>query len=67
MLAEMGKSGSIADETLKELTGQSFAQLIDEGMNVGEVLNLLNDYAIENDLSLKICLGHECWKCTLTD
>jgi len=57
MLAEMGKSGSVVDETLRELTGQGFAQLIDEGMNVGEVLNLLNDYAIENDLSLKDMFG----------
>lgn len=57
MLAEMGKSGSVVDETLRELTGKGFAQLIDEGMNVGEVLNLLNDYAIENDLSLKDMFG----------
>lgn len=57
MLGEMGKSGSVVDETLRELTGQGFAQLIDEGMNVGEVLNLLNDYAIENDLSLKDMFG----------
>ena len=57
MLAEMGKSGSVADKTLRELTGKGFAQLIDEGMNVGEVLNLLNDYAIENDLSLKDMFG----------
>ncbi len=57
MLGEMGKSGSVVDETLRELTGKGFAQLIDEGMNVGEVLNLLNDYAIENDLSLKDMFG----------
>src|SRR5699024_10389228 len=53
----MGKSGSVTDETLRELTGKGFKDLIDEGMNVGEVLNLLNDHAIENDLSLKDMFG----------
>lgn len=57
MLGEMGKSGSATDTTLRELTGKGFKDLIDEGMNVGEVLNLLNDHAIENDLSLKDMFG----------
>ncbi len=57
MLGELGKSGSKTDEALKELTGKSFAQLIGEGKNVGEVLGLIDEYAKSNELSLKDMFG----------
>ncbi len=57
MLAEMGKSGSKTDKTLRELTGKSFADLISEGKSVGDVLGIVNEHAKENDLSLKDMFG----------
>lgn len=55
---ELGKSGSIADETLKEVTGKTFKQLTDEGKNTGEVLQILDDAARKSNLSLKDMFGN---------
>lgn len=57
MLSELGKSGSVADETLRELTGKGFADLKKEGMATAEILKLLENYASENDKSLKDMFG----------
>lgn len=57
MLQELGKSGSITDKTLRELTGKGFAELKTEGKSTSEILNMLNDYAIANNLSLKDMFG----------
>ncbi len=57
MLAEMGKTGSKTDEALRKMTGKSFKQLVDEGMNVGEVLGLIDEHAKDNELSLKDMFG----------
>ena len=45
MLSELGKSGSITDETLRELTGKGFAQLKAEGTATTDILNLLDEAA----------------------
>lgn len=52
MLNELGKTGTDVDKTLREVSGKSFPQLMAEGKNLSDVLNLLNDYAIKNNLSL---------------
>lgn len=57
MLQELGKSGSITDNALRELTGKGFAELKTEGKSTSEILNLLNDYAKANNLSLKDMFG----------
>lgn len=53
MLSELGKSGSVADEALRELTGKGFADLKKEGKSTAEILNLLNDYAKKDGKTLK--------------
>ena len=45
MLSELGKSGSIADKTLRELTGKGFADLKKEGKATSEIIKLLDDDA----------------------
>lgn len=57
MLSELGKSGSIADKTLRELTGKGFADLKAEGKATSEIISMLNDEAIKNDKSLKDMFG----------
>ncbi len=57
MLSELTKSGSITDGVLKELTGNGFAKLKEEGWTTSDILNLLNDYAIKNNKSLKDLFG----------
>lgn len=57
MLSELGKSGSIADETLRELTGKGFAQLKSEGVPTADILKQLGDYAAQNGKTLKDMFG----------
>ena len=57
MLSELSKSGSIADITLRELTGKGFADLKKEGMSTTEILSLLNVEAQKNDKTLKDMFG----------
>lgn len=57
MLSELTKSGSITDGVLRELTGKGFADLKAEGWATTDILNLLNDYAIKNNKSLKDLFG----------
>lgn len=57
MLSELGKSGSIADKTLRELTGKGFAELKKEGRSTSDILKLLDDNAQKNDKSLKDMFG----------
>lgn len=51
MLNELGKGGTNVDKILREETGQSFAQLSEDGMSLSDVLALLNDYASANGQS----------------
>lgn len=57
MLSELGKSGSIADKTLRELTGKGFADLKKEGKATSEIIKLLDDDAKKNGKSLKDMFG----------
>lgn len=57
MLSELSKSGSIADITLRDLTGKGFADLKKEGTSTTEILSLLNVEAQKNDKTLKDMFG----------
>ncbi len=57
MLSELGKSGSITDKTLRELTGKGFADLKKEGKSTSEILSVLGNYAEENGKTLKDMFG----------
>lgn len=57
MLSELGKSGSIADKTLRELSGKGFADLKKEGMATTEILHMLSEEAEKDDKTLKDMFG----------
>lgn len=57
MFGELGKSGSKTDKILREKLGKSFAELTAEGMNTGEILNILQDEATNSGLSLADLFG----------
>lgn len=57
MLSELGKSGSIADKTLRELTGKGFTDLKNEGTATTEIIRMLDEEAKKNDKSLKDMFG----------
>lgn len=57
MLSELGKSGSITDQTLRELTGKGFAQLKAEGESTTDILNMLSDAAEADGKTLKDMFG----------
>lgn len=59
MLSEITKSGSIADTTLRELTGKGFAELKSEGMATTDILGMLSDAAEENGMTLKDMFGSD--------
>ena len=54
---EMGKSGTIASKTIEEASGKSFPELIKSGKSVGDVLNIMNEYAKKNGKSLTDMFG----------
>lgn len=57
MLNELGKSGTKVSDNLKELTGQSFQDLIASGSTVGDVLSVLDENAKANGKSLSDMFG----------
>lgn len=57
MLSELGKSGSIADKTLRELTGKGFTDLKKAGTATIEIVRMLDEEAKKNDKSLKDMFG----------
>ena len=57
MLSELGKSGSITDNTLRELTGKGFAQLKEEGVSTSDILKMLSEEAEKNGKTLKDMFG----------
>lgn len=57
MLNELGSSGTKTSELLKKETGKSFQQLMSEGKSLGEILNVVNDSAKKNNLSLNDMFG----------
>ncbi|KEI01563.1 phage tail tape measure protein [Clostridium botulinum] len=57
MFNELGKSGTKASDVVKKVSGKSFQKLIKSGKSVGDVLNLMNEYAKKNNLSLADLFG----------
>lgn len=53
MLNEMGETGSNTDKILREVSGKSFKELMESGSSLGDVLNILSDYAKKSGLNLQ--------------
>ena len=51
MLNELGKSGAKASNVLKDETGKSFKELMDDGNTLADVLAIIKDNADKNNLS----------------
>lgn len=51
MLNELGKSGTKVSDVLKEKTGKSFTDLMNEGYTLGDCLEIVNQSAVEQNLS----------------
>lgn len=51
MLNELGKSGTTVSDILKEKTGKSFAELMENGESLADVLSVLKESADEQNLS----------------
>lgn len=51
MLNELGKSGTTVSDILVEKTGKSFSDLMQEGYTLGDCLEMVNQAAIEQNLS----------------
>lgn len=51
MLNELGKSGTTVSDILKDKTGKSFAELMENGASLADVLEILKDSADEQNLS----------------
>ena len=58
MLNELGRSGSRADEVLRELTGKGFKELMAGGMSLTDVLGMLEKHADDNGLSMQDMFGN---------
>ncbi|MBU3216646.1 phage tail tape measure protein [Clostridium estertheticum] len=54
---EMGKSGTVASKAIESATGKTFPELIKSGKSVGDVLNIMSDYAKKNGKSLTDMFG----------
>lgn len=52
MINELGKSGTKASKVITEKTGKSFAELIQEGKSLGDVLGIMQEYADETGVSM---------------
>lgn len=57
MLMELSKAGSDVAVTFENVAGKSFQDFIAEGHNLGEALQLLADYAEENDIKMQDMFG----------
>ncbi len=57
MLNELGKSGTKVSDVLKEKTGKSFAELMDEGYSLGDCLELVDKAAREQNLAFNDMWG----------
>lgn len=51
MLNELGKSGTKVSDTLKEKTGKSYLELMQEGASLSDVLQIISDSAKEQGLA----------------
>jgi len=51
MLRELGDSGTTLGGVLKDKTGKSFQELMDDGYSLADVLQITKDYADENNIA----------------
>ena len=58
MLSELSSSGTAADKALRYKTGKSFKDLTKDGKNLGDVLQILNEYASDTGKSLGDMFGN---------
>lgn len=59
MLNEIGKSGSTTSNILKEQTGKSFSELMNEGYNLSDVLQIIQNEADSSGMSLADMFGSQ--------
>lgn len=59
MLNELGKSGSTTSNILKEQTGKSFSELMNEGYNLSDVLQIIQNEADSSGMSLADMFGSQ--------
>lgn len=59
MLNELGKSGTKASDILKEKTGKSFKELMDDGYSLADVLEIIQDEADSSGKSLADMFGSQ--------
>ena len=57
MLNELSASGTKVSDTLKDISGKSFAELQAEGKNTAKILGMLNDHAEESGVKLSDLFG----------
>lgn len=57
MLNELGKSGTKVSDVLKEKTGRSFSELMDEGYSLGDCLEIVDEAAKEQNLAFNDMWG----------
>ena len=57
LLNELGKSGTVASKALKEETGKTFKELMDDGKSLGEVIQVLQNKANASGLSMGDMFG----------
>ncbi|VFB17197.1 Phage-related minor tail protein [Urinicoccus massiliensis] len=58
MLSELSTTGSKADKTLREKTGKSFKELNEEGMDLSQILGIIQESASESGLQLHDMFGN---------
>lgn len=57
MIKELGDTGSDVGKILKERTGQSFAELMDSGMSLGDALNVVAEAGAETNQTMYDMFG----------
>lgn len=59
LLAELSTTGSKSDKVIREVAGKSFQELMNEGKNLGEVLEILQVQAENSGLTLGDMFGNQ--------
>lgn len=57
LLNELSKSGTKSSDTIKNKTGKTFQQLTDEGKSLADILEIVQESADENGLSMSDLFG----------
>jgi len=57
LFVELSKEGGKASQTFQELSGKSFKDFIDEGNNVQDALQLMEQYSIQSNLGINDLFG----------